>query len=256
MNEISTVDEGLNNAAIRCAHTSIMRPTDLHPHPKNPNTHPPQQIEMFISILGYQGWRRCITVSTRSQFVTKGHGALQAALAAGYSEVPVDYQDYDSEEQELADIVADNQLARMSEMNTGKLQAIMVRLNASKLDMKMTGFEGGKLDKLLGIAKAAKLSFSADEKGSNSTGLVGAPAEPGTEYVELPKDGTESDSPYTNSVSQVASQMIQLYFTEEDFAEFMQLTDFFAKEFAIDNTTMTVLEVLRRAKNGFDEASN
>lgn len=255
MSEISQVEEVVTNALIRCAHTSIMSPKDLHPHPKNPNTHPTKQIEMFISILDFQGWRRCITVSTRSQFVTKGHGALLAALTAGYTEVPVDYQDYDSEEQELADIVADNQLARMSEMDTGKLQAILVPLNTNKMNMEMTGFEIGKLDKLLGIKKTPNLSLKT-EAGEQ---LVGAPAEPGSEYVPLPTDDDQSESPYTSDGNRVASnqvRMIQLFFAEEGLSEFMQLTDFFAKEFNIDNTTDTVLEVLRRAKNGFDEASS
>lgn len=258
MSEVSPASAGLiANAIIRCAHASVQAPSDLHPHPKNPNKHPPKQIEMFVSILGFQGWRRPITVSTRSNFVTKGHGALEAALAAGYTEVPVDYQDYESEEQELADIVADNQLARMSEMDTGKLNAILVNLDSGKFNMEMTGFELGKLEKLLGTSKAPNLTFSADENGTTGPALVGAPVEPGTEYVASPIGG-DSESPYASEGNRVASsqvRMVQLFFAEDSLAEFMKLTDFFAKEFGFDNTTDTVLEVLRRAKNGFDEAS-
>lgn len=260
MTEILPAAEGLIvNAAIRCVHTSIMNPKDLHPHPLNPNTHPPKQIEMFIAILGFQGWRRPITVSTRSNFVTKGHGALESALAAGYTEVPVDYQDYDNEQQELADIVADNQLQRMSEMNTGKLNALLVNLNTGAMNLEMTGFETSKLEKMLGVTKTPELKFSADENGS-STALAGAPVEPGGEYVALPADGSQSESPYADTAGdrgRVASthvRMMQLYFTEDGIAEFLELSEFFQKEFGIDNVSDVVLEVLKRAKAGYDVA--
>ncbi len=130
---------------IHCAHTAIVYPRSLKPHPSNPNEHGSEQISMFVEILKFQGWRRPITVSNRSGFITKGHGAREAALIGELGQVPVDYQDYETEAQELADIVADNQLARMSQMNTGKLQQIVSKLGTINCSLEMTGF---KLDSL------------------------------------------------------------------------------------------------------------
>lgn len=257
--EVQPAAEGLViNPKIRCRYTALQDPKDLHPHPNNPNVHPPKQIEMFIAILGFSGWRRPITVSTRSNFVTKGHGALEAALAAGYTEVPVEYQDYDSDEQELSDIVADNTLQRMSEMNTGKLQGLLVKLNTGEFNMEMTGLEMPKLEKLLGVSKAPEFRLSADGET-----LAGAPVEPGKEYVEVPEAPGDSESPYAGQgapapgvETRIASsqvRMIQLFFTEESLAEFMEIEAFFQAEFGLDNVTDTVLEVLRQAKAGYGE---
>lgn len=125
---------------IRCAYRELLSPNSLKPHPANPNEHGQDQIDLFVEILKYQGWRRPITVSIRSGYITKGHGALAAALAAGCDKVPVDYQDYVDEAQELADIVADNQLARMSQMNVGKLQKIVGQLETMSVNLELTGF--------------------------------------------------------------------------------------------------------------------
>lgn len=134
---------------IRCAYKALLTTDMLYAHPSNPNEHDQAQIELFAEILKYQGWRRPITVSNRSGFITKGHGALAAAKHAGCEKVPVDYQDYDDEAQELADIIADNQLARLSQMNTGKLSRIMTNLDQLSIDTKMTGFSSLEIERFL-----------------------------------------------------------------------------------------------------------
>jgi len=267
MNEVPSTEEPVvENAQVRCRFTSIQDPSTLHPHPSNPNEHGEKQIELFKAILVYQGWRRPITVSTRSNFVTKGHGALAAALSAGYTEVPVEYQDYDNEEQELADIVADNTLQRMSEMNTGKLQKIVTSLNVAAFDLSLTGLETKALDKLLGVKKAPEYKLSPEGET-----LVGAPVEPGSEYV--PNEGGESESAFVPSIPPGASEpvpyigaearapdgrmasnqvrMVQLFFTEENLAEFMELSHFFQAAMNINNTTDVVLAVLRKTREGY-----
>jgi hypothetical protein len=133
---------------IRCAYRELLNPKTLKPHPANPNEHGQDQIDLFVEILKYQGWRRPITVSIRSGYITKGHGALAAAIAAGCDLVPVDYQDYKDEAQELADIVADNQLQRMSKMNMGKLQQIVTSLDTVSVDLSMTGLDSIQLQSL------------------------------------------------------------------------------------------------------------
>jgi len=148
---------------IHCAHKAVVDPSTLVPHPANPNEHGPDQVALFVQILNFQGWRRPITVSTRSGFITKGHGALAAAFAAGFTEVPIDYQDYENEAQELSDIVADNQLARMSQMNVGKLQQIVTTLETigEGTNLEMTGF---KLESLNTFLNPPVLSTEPEEE--------------------------------------------------------------------------------------------
>lgn len=100
---------------INCAYTELVDLHKLQPNPKNPNKHPEKQISMLAKIIDYQGQRAPIVVSKRSGFITKGHGRLMAIQKLGWSQCAVDYQDYESEAQEYADMVADNKIAELAE---------------------------------------------------------------------------------------------------------------------------------------------
>lgn len=106
---------------VNCLYDSIEKISKLKPHPKNPNKHPKDQIERLAKILEYQGWRYPVKVSKLSGFITSGHGRLEAAKHLGWKEVPVNYQDYESEDQEYADIVADNAIASWSDLELSKI---------------------------------------------------------------------------------------------------------------------------------------
>ena len=100
-------------------------------HPRNPNKHPKNQIEQLSRIINYQGQRTCIVVSNRSGFITKGHGRLEAIDLLEWKEGAVDFQDYDDEAQEWADIVADNAIALQAELD-------LVVVNEESLKLKET----------------------------------------------------------------------------------------------------------------------
>lgn len=102
---------------VRCAHDELVLTSQLKSHPKNRNRHPADQIVRLADILKYQGWRYPVKVSKRSGFVTSGHGRIEAARLNGWDKVPVNYQDYDSEEQEYADVQADNAIASWAELD-------------------------------------------------------------------------------------------------------------------------------------------
>lgn len=96
---------------IHCAHDKLVDITTLVPNPRNPNRHLDKQIELLAKIIQNQGWRAPITVSTRSGFIVRGHGRLRAAQKLGLAHVPVDRQDYATEAEEWADMIADNQIS-------------------------------------------------------------------------------------------------------------------------------------------------
>lgn len=102
---------------IRCAYDRLVPLAELTPHPKNRNQHPGDQVVRLAQILEYQGWRYPIKVSRLSGFITSGHGRLLAAKHLGWDKVPVNFQEYESEEQEYADVIADNSIASWAELD-------------------------------------------------------------------------------------------------------------------------------------------
>jgi DNA modification methylase len=124
----------------RCAFDEMRPVQSLVENPRNPNSHPRRQLELLGEILKFQGWRAPIVVSKRSGFIVKGHGRLQAAKLVGIEEAPVDLQDYESEAQEHADLVADNKLAELSEFDGGALKDIIEELDTGAFDLELLGF--------------------------------------------------------------------------------------------------------------------
>ncbi len=133
---------------IHTAHDELWNIEDLKPNPKNPNKHPEKQIDLLAKIIKEQGWRTPITVSKRSGLIVRGHARLQAAQKLGLKQVPVDLQEYESEEKEKADLLADNQIADLAEMNQDELKDILKELSETDLDMDLTGFDMGDLEEL------------------------------------------------------------------------------------------------------------
>lgn len=106
-----------------------MRPlVSLVEHPRNPNTHPKTQLELLGDVIRGNGWRQPITVSDLSGYIIKGHGRYQAAKLAGFAEVPVEVQHYENEAAELADMLADNRIAELSEMDMNALNETLQAL--------------------------------------------------------------------------------------------------------------------------------
>ena len=109
-----------------CAFDELVPIEKTVPNPKNPNQHNEKQISLLGSIIQANGWRAAITVSKRSGFIVKGHGRRLAALHIKSGHVPVDYQDYASEAEEWADLIADNRLAELSTLDTAMLIDLIV----------------------------------------------------------------------------------------------------------------------------------
>lgn len=102
---------------IKCEFKELVDIVKVVPNPKNPNKHSDKQIDLLQRLIKHQGWRHPIIVSNRSGFVCAGHGRLQAAIKMGLKQVPVDYQDFDSEAQEYQFMVSDNTIQEMAELD-------------------------------------------------------------------------------------------------------------------------------------------
>ena len=123
-----------------CLFDQLVHVNDLIPHPKNRNSHPDDQIKRLARILEFQGWRYPVKVSKRSGFVTSGHGRIEAAKANGWEQIPVNFQDYDSDEQEYADVQADNAIASWSELDLSGINSDLCDLGPD-FDLDLLGIK-------------------------------------------------------------------------------------------------------------------
>jgi len=133
---------------IRCSYTKLADITELIANPRNPNKHGDQQIAMLAKIIRHQGWRSPVVVSKRSGFIVAGHGRTEAAKLLGVQTVPVDYQDFSTEADEWAHLIADNRLAELAEFDFQEVSKILKELDGD-LSLDLTGFLSHELDNLL-----------------------------------------------------------------------------------------------------------
>jgi DNA modification methylase len=156
--------------AVHCSYDEVVDITTLVPNPRNPNTHPEKQVQLLAKIIKNQGWRAPITVSNRSGFIVRGHGRLLAAQLLGVEQVPVDRQDYETEAEEWADLVADNRIAELAEMDTALLIDLVVELNASEYDIELTGFDEKEIEQLIAqfqlLGEIQEDDFDADAEAA------------------------------------------------------------------------------------------
>jgi DNA modification methylase len=127
---------------IHCEHTTLVDPGDLKSHPKNANRHPEKQIEALAGNIRQFGWRHPVVVSKLSDRIVMGHGRRDAALLLG-CKAPVDYQEFATEDEELAVLVADNVIPELAEMDDEILRANRELIEAAGFDLEIIGFEVG-----------------------------------------------------------------------------------------------------------------
>lgn len=174
-----------------CAHDELVPVADLKPHPRNPNTHPKEQIELLARIIADTGWRSPVVVSTLSGYVVKGHGRLAAAMHAGFESVPVDYQDYETAAQELADLVADNQISEFSEADVNILSGILCDIDDADCDIDLLGLPDGQeilaaTRKSFSQKDAEKINVSGKDLGDSDFFIaMNSPVEPELPIIPL-----------------------------------------------------------------------
>lgn len=106
----------MSKIKIHCKHEGTVAAGELVDHPRNPNTHPPRQVQALAKFIARVGWRHPVVVSARSGYIVAGHCRKLAAIELG-CEVPVDLQEFADEGEELALLLADNMIPELAEMN-------------------------------------------------------------------------------------------------------------------------------------------
>lgn len=132
---------------IFCSYSKLVPIAEIKEHPKNPNRHSKEQIEMLAKIIKGAGWRVPIGVSKLSGYIVRGHGRYLAALACGMTEVPVDFQDYETVEHEIADMLADNRIAELSDLDYQQVSNCVKEISNGQLEL--TGYRDFEIQPLL-----------------------------------------------------------------------------------------------------------
>lgn len=141
----------IGSIPVFCAYDEIIPTAKAVPNPQNPNRHPDKQINLLAEIIKQQGWRAPITISSRSGYIVRGHGRLMAAQLLGAESVPVDYQHYDSDAAEKADMIADNRIAEFSDLDDDLLSELLEQINGTDFDIELSGFDLDEIHKILEI---------------------------------------------------------------------------------------------------------
>lgn len=102
--------EGVYN----CHYDDLSDASLLLDHPKNPHIHPDRQIDALSHVIDLVGWRHPVVVSKDSGCIVYGHGRKLVAIKRGEL-VPVEYQSFGSEAEELAALMADNLIPELAE---------------------------------------------------------------------------------------------------------------------------------------------
>lgn len=130
---------------VKCEHTRLVEIGQLVPHPQNCKNHDKDAVERQAAVMEYLGWRRPITVSNLSGRVTSGHKRLLAAKLKKATHVPVSFQDYDNEDQEIADLIADNALNEWEPTSRTAVNLVVPHLGPD-FDINMLGLKYFTLD--------------------------------------------------------------------------------------------------------------
>nr|DAT17537.1 MAG TPA: ParB protein [Caudoviricetes sp.] len=129
-----------DNISVFCSYDKIVKIENVKPNPANPNTHPEEQIKNLAQNIKSIGWRYPITISNQSGMIVKGHGRLMAAKYLGVKEVPVEYQNYSSEEEEMADLLFDNRIQELSEIDRKTLLNCFENYDTGNIPFELSGY--------------------------------------------------------------------------------------------------------------------
>jgi len=138
----------LRELPVKCSHTALADPEGLKPHPKNPHTHPKRQLELLKKAVTHTGWRFPVLVSKRSGYVIAGHARRLVAMELGVV-VPVDYQEFTSDAEEMEVLLADIRIPELAEIDEDALKSTLAEMKSVTTDMDVTGFDVASLKALL-----------------------------------------------------------------------------------------------------------
>ena len=207
---------------VHCSHDALVDITEIVANPRNPNKHPDKQVALLAKIIRHQGWRAPVVVSKRSGFVVAGHGRLEAAKLLQVQVVPVNFQEFATEADEWAHVIADNRIAELAETDGAMLKDLLIELDSATqdFDMDLSGFDAGELERVINSYHDEPLS--EDSKGNDAS----------------------EEEPVASHI-----RMVQLFLTTETHPKFTDDVTKLAARYQTLTITDTVVEAISRQSN-------
>lgn len=132
--------------SVHCKFDEMRNVDSIEPYHKNRNTHPQDQIDRLANLFKYHGIRHPVIVDAADRkTIIAGHGRRLAAIRAGIDQVPVVYQEFESEEQRYAFVQSDNAVAAWAELDIKGINADLGDLGPD-FDIDMLGIKDFTLD--------------------------------------------------------------------------------------------------------------
>lgn len=124
---------------IECKYDELMPLVEVEKrwHPDNENSHPEEQIRSLAKVIGKIGIRHAIHISKQSGKIAGGHGRYLAFKKLGYDSVPIVWENFKDEVEELNYRASDN-LGQYAEFNN---QEYVLNLEKAGLDLKEIDLE-------------------------------------------------------------------------------------------------------------------
>lgn len=159
---------------VHCKYDKIVPAAELklwneQPNSKNPQVHPPAQLDRYETVVAKNGFRRCAVVSSLSGCVTKGNGLVQMARRRGWS-VPIEIQNYQSRAEELRDVAADNQLAKLAQTDKDALRQLLGELDPG--EVQFAAVSADEFDRLISETNIPEAEFPITAKLGESYDYV------------------------------------------------------------------------------------
>lgn len=130
-----------------------VRIDDLHPHPRNYRSHPPDQLEHLKASIRKNGFYKNIVIAEDGTILA-GHGAVQAAREVGVEEVLARRLPIDPESAEAIRILTgDNELLRFAEIDDRELTELLRQLSQEEEGLLGTGYDEIMLANLVKVTR-------------------------------------------------------------------------------------------------------
>lgn len=132
------------------------------PYENNAKIHSKEQIDKLAAIIKERGFRRPITVDENGVIIA-GHGRRLAALKLGYTKVPVIVERHLTEEQKMADRIADNMVSRGGFDENLLGEEVMKLAEIGDFDLGLLGMDDAEIGSIFEKFTLSNLSDIADD---------------------------------------------------------------------------------------------
>ncbi len=129
---------------------------ELIPYARNARTHSPEQISQIAASIREFGFLSPIIIA-KDNTILCGHGRFYAAQKLGLKKIPCIKEEYLTEAQRRAYIIADNKLTLNSEWDESLLAVEISDLQGEGFDLSLTGFSEGEIAGLFEDDKKSKV---------------------------------------------------------------------------------------------------